>query len=348
MTPSGIVIVQTAFPGDVVLTLPLARRVKELNPGARVGFVVTPGAADLLANHPAIDDIILFDKRGSAQGLRGLRGLARRLRTSGYDVALVPHRSVRSALLVRLAGIPRRIGFDRSAGRIFFTDVVRYDPDQHEVDRNLALLSRFGPPPEHPMVPELYPSSADMAEVDRRLRGWTLRGGSMIAVAPGSVWATKRWPAERFAGVVSGLIDRGWRIVLVGGTTDRELCSGIEKEVRSAACLNTAGELTLLQSAELIRRCELLISNDSAPVHLASAMRTPVIALFGPTIPAFGFAPRGPSDVILDVSGLDCRPCGIHGGTTCPTGTFACMLSISPARVLRQVELLCHGTHDQG
>jgi heptosyltransferase-2 len=353
------VIVHTAFPGDVVLALPLARRLRETLPGARVGFVATPAAAPLLANHPWVDEVIPYDKRGTDRGWKGIRRLSGLLRESRYEAAYVPHRSLRSALLVLLARIPRRIGFDRSAGRWFLTEIVRYDPSIHEIERNLSLFPgkrESGPAVERP---GLFPSAHDMVAVDRLLLEWRSRGeeaarrsgrgfGRMIGVAPGSVWATKRWPADRFAATCRLLLARDRSVILIGGPADADLCAAIEREVNDPRCCNTAGRLTLLQSAELIRRCEALVSNDSAPVHLATAVRTPVVAIFGPTAPGFGFAPRGSADAVLETNGLACRPCAIHGGTTCPTGTFECMLSIPPTRVVAQVETLIHASHTHG
>jgi heptosyltransferase-2 len=123
----------------------------------------------------------------------------------------------------------------------------------------------------------------------------------------------------------------------VGGQSDVEICRRIEAHSNPDRVWSFAGELSLLESAELIRRCAVLISNDSAPMHLGVAVRTPVIAIFGATVPEFGFAPHGTHDEIVEVSGLACRPCGIHGGRRCPIGTFDCMLNITPDDVLSQV-----------
>lgn len=335
------VIVQTAFPGDVVLTLPLAQALKKHLPDSYVGFVATPQAAELLRNHPAISEILVYDKRGRDRGARGIRDCARRLREKNFDAALVPHRSIRSALAVRFARIPRRVGFSTSAGRVFFSEVVRYDPGSSEISRNLSLLGPFGIGLLEPESPSLYPGSSDMATVDSLVRAWHEgRGdaGRRVALAPGSVWATKRWPAAHFQGLAKLLVGAGYALVLVGGEEDRTLCDQIAEAAGPLKALNAAGSLTLLQSAELLRRCEILVTNDSAPMHLASAMRVPVLALFGPTVPSFGFAPSGPRDVVVEKNGLLCRPCSRHGGTKCPIGTFECMIGIPPVEVFRVVE----------
>ena len=348
--PRNILVLQTAFPGDVILTIPLMQELSSLFPGAKLTFVAIPSAAGVLRNHPAIDDIILYDKRGVARGVRGVWTIVRRLRSLRFDVAIVPHRSLRSAVIPWLARIPVRIAFDSSAGRILFTNTVHYRKECHEVERNLDLLGPLTPSLPGRELPVLYPSAADRAAVDTLLRE---RNGpsprfsaeSMIAVAPGSVWNTKRWPEGRYAELCAKLSEEGHAVVLVGGIDDRGLCAQIADLAPSASVLNAAGRLEILQSAELIGRCKALVCNDSAPMHLGVAMRTPVIALFGATVPEFGFAPLGAHDEVLQTTGLPCRPCSIHGGTTCPIGTFDCMLSISPVQVLQAVRRVLTRTH---
>jgi heptosyltransferase-2 len=339
--PEKILVFQTAFSGDVILTLPLVQEASRLFPGARIAFVAIPSAAEALRGHPAVREVIPYDKRGGEQGIRGLCRLVRRLREGRFDLALVPHRSLRSALIVRWSGIPRRIGFSKSAARWCFTDIVRYDPAAHEMVRNASLLAPVGMRERDPGMPVLHPSEEDRLAVDEFL---THAGppsgagakGALVAIAPGSVWATKRWPEDSYAALARELEGRGARIVLVGGTADRELCRRIAGTLRTG--LVAAGAMDLLRSAELLRRCRVVISNDSAPVHLAAGVGTPVVAIFGPTVPAFGFAPRGPEDVVVELSGLSCRPCAIHGGKRCPIRTFECMRALPPSAVLTRVE----------
>jgi heptosyltransferase-2 len=341
VTPARrILLFQTAFIGDVVLMLPLAQALRRVFPDAWIAAVTIPASAGLLANHPAINEVLIFDKRGAHRGYHGIRSMAATLRSKAFEVALIPHRSLRSALVCFQAGIPGRVGFDRSAGRFLLTERVRYDGGAHEITRDLALAASLGVAADQRELPSLYPGASDAALVDALLQDWRRRGGSggeFVAVAPGSVWNTKRWPAERFTAVVRGLTSRGCSVVLLGGREDAPLCSEIAHAVGEKNVLNAAGRLSLLQSAELIRRCSITLSNDSAPMHMSVAMRVPVVAIFGATVPAFGFAPAGPNDVIMETLGLSCRPCGIHGGKRCPIGTFECMLAIDPDRVLDRI-----------
>jgi heptosyltransferase-2 len=223
---------------------------------------------------------------------------------------------------------------------MLLTRRVRYDGSSHEIRRNLMLAEGLGIREEGIPLPSLYPSASDVAAVDGLLRTWRgTRGisGELVAVAPGSIWNTKRWPQERFAEVIRQLAARGISVVLIGGKSDEELCRLIARSVEPEFLLNAAGKLSLLQSAELIRRSTLLLANDSAPMHCAVAMRVPVVAIFGPTVPRFGFAPAGIADRVLERDGLACRPCSIHGGKVCPVGTFECMLSIDAGSVTAEI-----------
>jgi heptosyltransferase-2 len=339
---NSVLIVHTAFPGDIILTLPMAQRLRSAFPHTRVAMITIPQAADLLRNHPAIDDRILYDKKGSQRGMRSLLRLARDIHKRRFDVALIPHRSLRSALIGRLAGIPRRIGFASSAGKILLTDRVADDRAVHEISRNLSLLGPLGVAAEGMFLPDLYPDDTDRAAVDAFLAGQPgLDVGRLVAVAPGSVWNTKRWIPEHFAGLIRRLVESGLVVVLVGGEGDRALCREIHATAGARGVLDASGAFSLLQSAEVIRRCRVCVSNDSAPMHLAVAMRTPVVALFGATVPEFGFGPTGPDDVVVQTSGLSCRPCSIHGGRVCPIQTFECMHRIAPERVAAEVMRRC-------
>jgi heptosyltransferase-2 len=342
-----IILIQTAFIGDAVLSLPLVQVLKRFHPEAELDVVAVPRSASLFRNHPDLSRVIEYDKRGKDKGVRGFARLVRQLRKNSYDLAIVPHRSIRSALLAALAGIPARIGFDVSAGWFLFTTTVKYRKDIHEIERNLSLLEGLGKTFSGRELPALFPSTGDVEAINEFLRQANLseRDG-MIAIAPGTIWNTKRWLKEGFAEVARKLAQRGHPVVLVGGREDDELCSEISTSVKSEKVVSAAGKLTLLESAELVRRCKVLISNDSAPMHIAVAMKTPVVAIFGATVAEFGFAPYGPKDIVVETPGLTCRPCSIHGGNKCPIETFECMRNISPEKVLREAERFITNSKD--
>lgn len=341
-----ILVIQTAFIGDAILTLPLIQVLKKNHPEANVDVVVVPRSAELFRHHPAIARVIEYDKRGRNRGLSGFLHLLRRLKDVRYDLAVIPHRSLRSALLAGMAGIPLRVGFDTSSGKFLFTKTVEYRGTIHEIDRNLSLLEGIDEKFLGRELPKVFPSSTDEKAVDQFLAASPAGNSEMlVAMAPGTIWNTKRWIKERFAELGALFIRQGYTVILIGGLEDLALCEEIERLINNNSIVNACGRLPLLQSAELLRRCHLLISNDSAPMHLAVAMRTPVVAIFGATVPAFGFAPYGDRDVVVETLGLECRPCSIHGGDKCPVKTFDCMRNISAERVFNEAAQILH-VHD--
>jgi heptosyltransferase-2 len=335
---TNILIIQTAFIGDAILTLPLIQVLKSNYSHSSIDVIVIPRTSEIFINHPAISRVICYDKHGIDKGIQGFLKLRTKLISKKYELIIVPHRSLRSALLAKMLKPICAIGFDRSVGRYFFHLLTHYNPSTHEIERNLSLLEPLNIGPITNVLPRLYPSNQDAMIVDHILKDFNIKiDKKMIAIAPGTIWNSKRWPKDRFATASKLLSIEGYSVVLIGGKEDSTLCNEIIEMAETANIYNIAGRLSLLQSAELVRRCRALISNDSAPMHLAVAVGTPVIAIFGATIPEFGFAPRGPEDIVLETKGLKCRPCSIHGGNKCPIKTFECMLSISPQRVVSEL-----------
>lgn len=278
-------IVQTSFLGDMVLTTPLIAWLAESGP---VDVLATPRAAGLLENNPAVREVVEYDKRGVDRGIAGFTRIAAKLRAKRYDAAYLAQGSVRSGALALAAGIRDRVGFAGSAGRAFYTTRVPPIDNMHHAARLLSLATRdpARDVPASALRPHLYPGDKERAAVDELLGAAGL-GEPLIAVAPGSVWATKQWPY--YADLARELRDAA-RIVVVGAESDRPLASEILDATKGSA-IDATGRLSLLASAALIGRAMLLVTNDSAPLHLASAMNTPTVAIFGPTIPEFGFGP---------------------------------------------------------
>ncbi|MBN1448898.1 MAG: glycosyltransferase family 9 protein [Bacteroidetes bacterium] len=322
-----ILIIQTAFAGDMILTTPLLTEAARCHPGAEIDVLCIPATVGLLENHPAVSHCIIYDKR---EGKPSLTALMRLLHRASYDLCISPHRSLRSALLAWSTRAPRRVTFDRSTGAELYTHRIRYDPHVHEVTRNLQLLAAAGCSPREFVAPSLHPDVEDCSAVDAILAA--AAGRPYVCLAPGSVWATKRWIEEGFAAVARAL-STTHVVVFIGGQGDRDLCTRIEG-IAGIEAINTAGTLSLLASAACIGGAALLVSNDSAPVHMASAMGTPVVEIFGATVPEFGFTPYGVKHRIVQREGLACKPCTIHGGQTCPIATFACMRDLPASDVL--------------
>jgi heptosyltransferase-2 len=285
-----------------------------------------------------------YDKKGREAGLAGLRRLAASLRAERFARAVLPHRSWRSGALAVWAGIPERIGFDDAPARLTYTRRVERPRGGHEVERLLALAGGAGSGERGagrtaPAV-RLGLTDEDRAAAD----GWLAEHGitpGFVALAPGSIWGTKRWPG--YGELAARLVAGGREVVVVGGADDARLAGEVvaagsgERGAGSGRIASAAGALALRASAALIARAEVLVTNDSAPLHLATATGTRIVAVFGPAVPAFGFGPRGPGDRVIEHPGLDCRPCSPHGPQVCPLGHHRCMREVGVEAVLAAV-----------
>jgi heptosyltransferase-2 len=319
-------VIQTAFLGDAILTTPLIAELAKRGP---VDVVATPGAVAVLANNPSIRTLIAYDKNGADRGFGGFMRLAGRLRKARYDAAYLAQQSFRSGALAVASGAGERSGFAGAAGRMFYSNRVAYRTDAHHAQRLLDLAGLTVDQPR----PRLFPGIAERAAVDRLLSlNESATDAPLVALAPGSVWATKRWPY--FADVAREL-GHETQIVVLGSPDDQALAKEVARAGGKSA-INAAGQLSLLGSAELIRRCRLIVTNDSSPQHLAAAMGTPTLTLFGPTVPAFGFGPLAPKSQSIGLETLACRPCDSHGPQKCPLGHWRCMLELSPTQVAQR------------
>ena len=336
MTAKKILIIQTAFIGDVILTTPLIERLHETQKGITIDFLTIPSSENLLTTNPGLHQVIIFDKKGKDKGIRGLLKMGRKLAGEKYDICLTPHRSFRSAYLSRKSRAAIRIGFDRSAWKRAFTQIVPYNPHIHEIERNLSLLNYLGIDGGGLKPPSLYATAEDRKAVDEYLKSTGADiSRPMLAIAPGSVWATKRWLEAYFVQFCQNLSENGILPVLVGGVEDISLCLRISE--KTPGSISTAGKFSLRQTYHLLTRCEGILTNDSAPLHIGMAAGIYVFSLFGPTVPSFGFAPFGPKSVILEKKDLACRPCAIHGSNQCPIKTFDCMIQLHPDYVFQKV-----------
>jgi heptosyltransferase II len=332
----NVLVLQTGFLGDTVLTLPLLSEIKRRFPSARVTFFCSPQGKKLAATYDAIDEIIVDDKKGAHRGLSGLRRQARLLRERGFTLALTPHKSLRSALILYLARIPCRVGFRQSKGCFLFHRLVSRPHGRHDVERNLSLLSAFG---------------ISIDDCQRRLDDFGARSKLhvtknaispqrlRIGINPGSVWATKRWHIEGYAQTIR-LFKARWdcEVVLFGGPDDTAIAAAIH-DASGMDCTDLSGKIDLGELPGALDACDVLVSNDSGPMHIAVACGVPTVALFCATTPELGFYPYTDNAVVLHKN-LPCRPCSSHGGRRCPLGTEDCIRLIFPEHVLQAVERL--------
>lgn len=330
------IIYQTAFIGDIVLVSSMAATIRLLEPRSRIIFITTPAGRTILANNRKINEIIVYDKKNQHRGITGLFNTAGRVKEvlQGEDsVYISPHRFARASILGRLIGSRIRAGFTGSSLSVFYNKKAKYKSGIHEIERNHDLLRAAGIKTGNttPCKPELFPSEADYLRVKSVIN--KNHHDNPIAVAPGSVWPTKRWPSEYFAELISLIHKQGMSVILIGSEADRELCEGLASE--GDLCL--AGRLSILESAVAISLSRALVTNDSAPLHFASAMNVPTVAIFGATTPHLGFGPLADKSAVIENSEAVCRPCGRHGGKKCAQKHFMCMKGITPEAVFREL-----------
>ena len=340
-------VVQTSFLGDVVLTTPLIAELAKRGP---VDVVTTPEGSTILRNNPDIRNLLVYDRRDADKGIAGFARTVGRIRHTGlygspdssrapsinhfYGAAYLAQGSFRSALLVASTGVKQRIGFNTSEGRRLYTDQVEYKADKHHAERLwwLSMASCADPPSSEQIQPRLFPSPDDERSAESfLLENLINRRRPFVVLAPGSAWGTKRWP---FYPELAVKLGPQFNIVVVGGNADVETGDAIVAQFPSGCAANAAGKLGILASAALIGRATMLVTNDSAPEHLASAMGTPTIGIFGPTVPEFGFGPLAPGSTTAGLSDLACRPCDRHGPQQCPLGHWRCMREVSSDEVL--------------
>lgn len=342
--PRRLLLAQTSFLGDVVLTTPLWQVLRSLLPDAGIWWLVRPDARSLLEPLVGREHVLVFDKRAGDAGLRGMRAVAARLAGLGFDAAIAVQRSLRTAATLALAGIPERVGFATAPGAPLYHHRV-VPRGAHARDRLLCLARPFGFGDDPKPLPALAVDPDDASTVEASLRqAGVADGARLLVVAPGSAWETKRWPAEGFAAAARELLSRDVDAVAVVGTSDdrvhaETIASAAVRDRGSAVIADFTGRTTTSELVAMLGRATLVIANDSAPAHVAAALGRPVVALFGPTVPAQGFAPLGPAVRLVERS-LSCRPCSRHGGRFCPVGTHECLADLPPERVVEAARAL--------
>jgi len=342
-----VLLAQTSFLGDVVLSTALARAIADARPEVEVWWLVRPEAVPLLTPTFGEQRVLAFDKRGVDRGLRGMFRLAGRLERIGFESAVGVQRSLRTAVLLARAGIPMRVGYAASPGAWLYHRRVHKE-GTHARDRLVCLATGLGLDlPPDPPTPHLDVAPAAARIVAGRLAAADVDPGQeLVVVAPGSAWATKRWPARSFGEAAARLVRPGRdRVVVLGTPSDRPRAAQIADAVASRGgpdIVDATDGTSIAEAVAWIDRARLVLANDSAPAHIAAALNRPVVALFGPTVPAQGFAPLGERVRIVERR-LECRPCSRHGGDRCPIGTHECLADLPAEDVVAAATALGRG-----
>jgi heptosyltransferase-2 len=317
--------------GDVVLTEPVVAALRSARPDSEIGFVVKARFRDLVAGNRDVS--VIHTLAGSSPS--DLASLCREVRARRYSAVVDLHDNLRSALVARASCAPLVSAYRKRDPGVWFRVRVQRRPFRaaaRTVDRYLAALGPLGIRAEHARV-RFHVAPADEAWAGGFLSGRGLRPGSFIAVAPGAVWSTKRWPADAYGAVVREIfLEAGLPAVLVGSAEERGLCQAVAAAAGpSARTTSAAGDATLGGTAALIAGAALYVGNDSGLTHIAAALGTPTVAIFGPTDPGqFDFA--GHAVVFADVP---CSACSFYGGDRCRLRHWECMRLIRPDDVLR-------------
>jgi heptosyltransferase-2 len=326
-----LLVIQTAFTGDVVLATAIIEKLHRFFPSAQIDFLLRKGNEGLLKGHPYITNLLVWDKRENKN--TNLLKTAWRVRKSKYTHVINLHRFGTSGFITFLSGANYKTGFDKNPFSFCYTKRVShvismpYDEQPvHEVQRNQMLIADITD--DAPAMPALYPSKEDDTLVKE------YQAQPYVCIAPASVWFTKQFPAEKWAELINQLPAQ-YLIYVIGGPGDNAIATAITTLTTNPNVNSLCGKLSFLQSAALMKGAVMSYVNDSAPLHFASAMHAPVTAVFCSTVPAFGFGPLRENARIVEIAErLYCRPCGLHGHKACPQGHFRCALEITHDQLL--------------
>lgn len=310
-----ILVIQTAFLGDVILATPVLSELKRLFPDAELDILVKKGNESLLLNNPYLHELYILNK--SEGKWKAIFGLIKEFRKREYDLVINLHRFGSSGLITAFSKGKKRYGFRKNPFSFLFSKRFPHviGDGTHEVERNLSIIAEFGAKKQ--VKPELFPSQKDLDVIQEYVND------NYFCIAPASVWFTKQLPMGKWIELIRSF-DENAVIYLLGSPADVSLCAEIVEFGKHTGAINLAGKLSLLQSAALMKKARRSFVNDSGPLHLASSVNANVTAFFCSTVPDFGFGPLSDDSEIKQVIGLDCRPCGIHGHTACPKGHFNC------------------------
>lgn len=325
----NILIIQTAFIGDVILATPLIEAIHNHNSEIKIDFLLRKGNESLFKGHPHLNNVLIWTKKSNKYS--NLFKLLNQIRARKYDVVINVQRFGGTGFLTAFSNAKIKIGFNNNPFSFGFTHKINHSVNKgfHETERNLQLL---GPLFETKVVkPALYPTQDNFDAVK------PYQTSSYICTAPTSVWFTKQYPKEKWVDFFNN-INSNLSIYLLGGPADFKDCQNILNESTNKNLVNLAGKLSMLESAALMKSAKMNFVNDSAPMHMASSVNAPTTAIFCSTVPAFGFGPLSSNSKIVEIEkALSCRPCGLHGKRTCPKKHFKCAYDINTNNLIERI-----------
>jgi heptosyltransferase II len=323
-----ILVIQTAFIGDCILATALIKDIASVFPDSEIDILIRKGNEQILENNPFIKELLIWNKE--QKKYRNMLRIIGVIRRKSYHYIFNIQRFASTGLITLFSGAEKKYGFKKNPFSFAFSKSFRHEIDTyaeiHEIERNSILLQDFGL--ETQSKPQVYPSEKDYQKVH------AFKESKYICIAPASVWFTKQYPADQWISFLDALTSDK-QVYIIGSGTDRKLGEMLIEGTKKRNIVNLCGTLSLLESAALMKDAVINYVNDSAPLHLASAVDAPLAAIFCSTVPGFGFGPLSKESYIIEnQDNLACRPCGLHGKKECPEKHFGC------ARKIRTEQLL--------
>jgi len=316
------------------MSTPIFPALNKIFPNSTIDALAIPASAILLKHNPYINKVFTLDKKsGSWKKIQSFVTLSANLRKENYDLCISIQNSMTSSMLMLLAGIKFRIG---NRTQKFVTHNVIFPKGLHNRDRVLELLKPLSNY-KFDNQTAIFLSDIEISTAENDIIKNKSKSLIKIGIAPGSVRATKKWSAEYFSKLAELLNNDKIHLYYFGSPDEKELCNNIINNSHNPNSFNYAGKINLLESSAMIQKMDLMITNDSAPLHIANAVMTDVFVFFGPTVKAFGCYPYRENDRIIELD-LECRPCGKHGANQCPLGHHNCMKLITPEYVYKEIK----------
>ena len=311
----NILVIQTAFIGDAILASSVLEKLHSFFPQSKISILVRKGNESLYAEHPFLNQILVWNKQEGKY--KSLFRLLKIIRQQKFDTIINLHRFASSGFLTAFSKAKYTSGYDKNPFSFLFDNKSKHKigDGRHEIERYNDLIESITD--KSIVKPKLYPSFKQFSKIE------PLVSQAFVCMAPSSVWFTKQLPKDKWIELCNS-IPKETIIYLLGGPSDKELCNDIKNKSSHPNIKILAGELSLLESCELMKHAKMNYVNDSGPLHLASAGNSPTTAFFCSTVPAYGFYPLAYNSTVIEVDNLDCKPCGLHGYKTCPKNNFRC------------------------
>lgn len=331
-----ILVIQTAFIGDAILTLPMIEKLKQKHNSCLIDILCIPSTEEIFSASPFVNEVLVMDKKDKHKSLFSLVKFTKELRSRNYDKIFSPHRSFRTSFIVMQSGVKETYGFSNAAFFHVYKNIVEYGFGKHEVQRNLDLIDFKYDDENWQIIPQLK-INENVVEKVKKFLSENKFGDKIIAIAPGSVWETKKYPINYFSEIISCFVEKSYKILLIGGEDDKNLCESLAREYVEYV-LSAAGLFSLIETVELLKHVMILLSNDSAPTHLGVCADVPVLTIFCSTVPGFGFFPYNKKSFYISYDDLNCKPCGLHGFMQCPINSFDCGFKLKPQMLITKME----------